>query len=80
MNAIGINLKRYRRLNNMSLKEVGKKLNMNASTISKYEKGKIGITSQKLIAFANLYNIKCIDILRSYSLPEINFSSFEKRT
>ena len=61
MQEIEKNLKRIRLLKNLSLKEAGILLNMSAPAISKYEKGKIHPDSQKLIEFANAYNVKVID-------------------
>lgn len=79
MKEIGNNLKRYRLLNNMSLKEVGEKLNISAPAVAKYEKGDISINSQKLIEFANVFNIKSGDLLKVYSLPNMEFKSFRKK-
>ena len=79
MNEIGNNLKRIRLLNNLSLDKAGKLLNMSAPAISKYEKGLIIPNSQKLIDFANAYNVKVLDILKAYNKPTMKFNSFRKR-
>ena len=63
MNEIGQNLKRIRLLKDLSLKEAGTLLNMSAPAISKYEKGEIVPSSQKLIEFANVYNVKAVDLM-----------------
>ena len=76
---IGNNLKRIRMLKNLSLRQAGDLLNMSAPAISKYEKGEIIPNSQKLIAFANAYNVKTIDILKTYNLPKMKFNSFRKK-
>lgn len=76
---IGDNLKRARLLKNLSLKEAGKILNMSAPAISKYEKGEIIPNSKKIIEFANAYNVKTIDLLKSYDLPQMKFNSFRKK-
>jgi len=79
MNEIGKNLKRIRLLKKLSLKDAGKLLNMSAQAISKYEKGNILPNSQKLILFANAYNVKVLDLLKSYIAPEMKFNAFRKR-
>lgn len=79
MNIIGENLKKNRLLNNLSLYEAGNLLNMSAPAIVKYEKGEIVPNSEKLIQFANAYKVKTMDLLCSYSLPEMTFKSFRKR-
>lgn len=79
MNGIGKNLKRIRLLKNLSLKEAGNLLNMSATAISKYEKGEILPDSQKVIAFANAYEVKAIELLKTYKVPEMKFTSFRKK-
>lgn len=79
MNEIGKNLKRVRLLNNMSLHEAGKLLNMSAPAVSKYEKGEILPNSQKLIEFANAYKVRTIEFLKSYQVPQMKFTSFRKK-
>lgn len=79
MNEIGSNLKRIRLLNNLSLKEAGLLLNMSAPAIVKYEKGIIIPNSKKLIEFANAYNVKVIDLLKTYNKPVMKFNAFRKK-
>lgn len=79
MNGIGKNLKRIRLIKNLSLKEAGELLNMSATAISKYEKGEIVPDSPKVIEFADAYNVKTIEILKVYDVPEMKFDSFRKR-
>ena len=79
MNQIGKNLKRIRLLKNLSLKEAGNLLNMTATAISKYEKGEILPDSKKLIDFANAYNVKSIELLKTYNTPQMKFTSFRKK-
>lgn len=79
MNEIGKNLKRIRLLKNLSLKEAGNLLNMTATAISKYEKGEILPDSKKLIDFANAYNVKSIELLKTYNAPQMKFTSFRKK-
>lgn len=79
MNDIGNNLKKVRLLNNLSLKEAGNLLNMTATAVSKYEKGQILPDSKKLIEFANAYNVKTIDLLKTYDAPKMKFTAFRKK-
>ena len=76
---IGNNLKRIRMIKNLSLKEAGNLLNMSAPAVSKYEKGEIIPNSKKLIEFANAYDVKTIELLKVYDLPQMKFTSFRKR-
>ena len=79
MNSIGDNLKRIRLLKSLSLKKAGEMLNMSATAISKYEKGEILPSSAKIIEFANTYNVKALDIIKTYKTPEMKFTSFRKK-
>ena len=79
MNGIGNNLKRIRLLKNLSLKDAGNILNMSATAVSKYEKGEIIPNSKKLIEFANAYEVKSIDLLKTYNAPKMQFTSFRKK-
>ena len=78
MEEVGKNLKRIRLLKNLSLKEAGNLLNMSAPAVSKYEKGEIHPNSQKLIEFANAYNVKVLDLLKSHNVQEMKFTALEK--
>lgn len=79
MNEIGKNLKRIRLLKNLSLEKAGNLLNMSAPAVSKYEKGQIIPSSEKLIEFANVYGVKVLDLLKTYNAPEMKFNSFRKK-
>ncbi len=79
MNEVGKNLKRIRLLKNLSLKKAGMLLNMSAPAVSKYEKGEIVPNSQKLIEFANAYDVKVLDLLKVYKIPQMEFKNFRKR-
>ena len=79
MNDIGKNLKRIRLLNNLSLMEAGNLLNMSAPAVQKYENGEIIPNSEKLIQFANAYNVMVLDLLKTYQIPEMKFNTFRKK-
>lgn len=79
MKEIGGNLKRIRLLRNLSLEKAGNLLDMTAPAVAKYEKGDIIPNSEKLIAFAKAYNVKVIDLLRDYDVPDMKFNAFRKK-
>lgn len=79
MNEIGKNLKRIRLLKNLSLSDAAALLNMSAPAVAKYEKGEINPNSEKLIEFANAYNVKVIEFLKTYNIPQMKFTAFRKR-
>lgn len=60
MNEIGRNLKTVRLLKNLSFKEAGNLLGMSSTAVTKYENGVLIPDSQKLITFANAYEVKVI--------------------
>lgn len=60
MNEIGRNLKTVRLLKNLSFKEAGNLLGMSSTTVTKYENAVLIPDSQKLITFANAYEVKVI--------------------
>ncbi len=78
MNQIGQNLKRIRLLKSLSLKKAGDLLHMSASAVLKYEKGQIVPNSEKLIQFANAYDVKVLELLRTFDTPKMKFNSFRK--
>ena len=47
--------------------------------LAKYEKGQIIPNSEKLIEFANAYNVNVLDLLKSYNTPEMKFNAFRKK-
>ena len=79
MNDIGVNLKRIRLLKDLSLQEAGKLLKMTAPAVSKYESGLIIPNSNKLIDFANAYDVKVTDLLKVHKSPAMKFNSFRKK-
>ena len=80
MNQIGNNLRRYRQLNNYSLLYFDQKLSLSATAVQKYENNEIMLDSNRLIQFADLYNIKVLNLLQEYNLPTIQFSNFRKKS
>ena len=79
MIGFGENLKRIRLLKGLSLREAAKLLGMSHVAVSKYEKGLIVPNSQMIIEFANAYHVKAIDLLQTYEVPQMKFTSFRKK-
>ena len=79
MKEIGNNLKRIRLLQNLSLEKAGKLVGMSAPAVAKYEAGIITPDSDKLIKFADAYNVKVLDILKIYNAPRMKFTAFRKK-
>ena len=79
MDYIANNLKKIRIINNYSLEEAGKLMNMSATAIMKYESGVIVPDSKKIIEFANAYKVKVVDIIKKYDYPKLEFKSFRKK-
>lgn len=77
--SIGDNLKRIRLLKGLSLKDAGVLLGMSATAIQKYENSIISPNSTKLIEFSKAYNVSISELLYSYSIPAIEFTSFRKK-
>lgn len=78
MNDIGNNLRRIRLLRNLSLREVSEKMNISATAVNKYEKGIIIPDSKRIIEFADIYDVKTSQILKTYENPTMRFTSFRK--
>lgn len=76
--SVGNNLKRYRILNSLSLREAGEQLGFSHTLISKYEKDDIVPDSEKLIKFANLYNVNISSLLKVYKMPTVKLNDFRK--
>ena len=79
MNEIGKNLRRIRLLKNLSLNEAGLLLNMTGQAVAKYEKGELKPNSDKIIEFAKAYEVNAMELLKSYKIPNMKFTSFRKR-
>ena len=76
---IGSNLKRARLINDLSLKKASKLLKISISKLIKYEKGLLIPDSTELINFANVYHVKTYELLKIYTLPELDFYKFRKK-
>ena len=63
----GENIKRYRLLKGMSLRDFGEAVNMSQTAIQKYEKGIITPDGEKLILFANVLECSVLDLVKDNS-------------
>ena len=59
---IGLKIKRYRNQLKLSQKELGEKLNINDTTISAYELGKVSVSIYNLYQLANIFDIDIFDL------------------
>ena len=64
---IGDNIKKYRLLNNMSLRELGNKLSLSQTAIAKYEKNELVPDGEKLLKFCDVLKCKVYDLLKPES-------------
>lgn len=67
MSTLGENLKKFRLLNNMSLQDVGKEVNVSHTAIKKYEDGILVPNQDRLVEFANIYNTTVFELMREFS-------------
>ncbi len=77
---IGINLRKFRLLNNLSLKEAGKRLNISAPAIVKYEKGIVLPNQKRLQEFADAYNITIGELTANNKVFNIDFANLKVNT
>lgn len=77
---LGRNIKKYRMLMGMSLRDMGEKLNVSHQTIKKYEENELTPNSERLIEISKLFNINLSDLLNAFIVPELKFENFRKRS
>lgn len=75
---IGSNVKKYRLLNGLSMRELAIKINVSHQTIKKIEDGDIVPNSTRLIDLAKVLNIRTSDLVYSYSAPTLKYTNFRK--
>lgn len=76
--SIGSNLRRYRLLNNLSLRDVAEMMGLSHTVISKYENNILIPDSKKIIKFSKIYNVQPDNLLKLYAKPDLEFKSFRK--
>lgn len=60
----GKNLKKFRRLKNLSQEELSLELDLDGSYIGKVENAKLNITIDKIISIANYFEIDVIELFK----------------
>lgn len=77
---LGRNIKKYRMLSGLSLRQMAEHLDVSHQTIKKYEDEKLMPSSQRLIEIAKLLNVNIGDLLNTYSVPKLKFENFRKQS
>lgn len=77
---LGRNIKKYRMLSDLSLRQMAEHLDVSHQTIKKYEDEKLMPSSQRLIEIAKLLNVNIGDLLNTYSVPKLKFENFRKQS
>ena len=77
---LGRNIKKYRLLAGLSLRDMGDKLNVSHQTIKKYENDEMTPNSSRLIDIAKLFGIKTSDLFSTFNVPTLEFKNFRKRS
>lgn len=76
---IGRNIKKYRLLVGLSLREMANKLGVSHQTIKKYEDDIITPTSSRLIEIADVLNVDISELVSVYEIPKLKFNTFRKK-
>ena len=77
---LGRNIRKYRMLMGLSLREMAEKLNVSHQTIKKYEENTLTPNSERLIQISKLFNINLSDLLNAFIVPELKFENFRKQS
>ena len=77
---VGRNIKKYRMLSGLSLRQMAERLNISHQTVKKYEDESLMPNSQRLIQIAKLLNVNISDLLNTYVVPELKFENFRKQS
>ena len=77
---LGRNIKKYRLLSGMSLRNMADKLGVSHQTIKKYEEGSMMPNSERLIQISKLFNVNISDLLNAFIVPELKFENFRKQS
>ena len=77
---LGRNIKKYRLLSGLSLRDISAKLGVSHQTIKKYEDESMMPNSLKLIEIAKILNVNISDLVYSYSVPTLKYENFRKNS
>ncbi len=75
---LGRNIKKYRLLSGLSMREMANLLGVSHQTIKKYEDGTMAPNSKRLIAISKILNVKISDLAYSYKVPNLKYDNFRK--
>ena len=76
---LGENIKKYRLLRGLSLREFGEKVGLTQTSILKYENNQLKPDGEKLIKFAEILNCTVLDLLKDQSKRQALNLNFRKR-
>lgn len=65
-------LKLLRKMNKLTLEDVGKKLGVSKATVQRYESGEIGIPYERICQLADIYNVEPGYLFPDYSKKKAN--------
>lgn len=74
---VGKQLRRIRRLNDMSLNEVGGAVGLSYQQVQKYERGANRISASKLVQFARLFNVSIELFFEHVDKPEEGITALD---
>lgn len=77
---LGRNIRKYRMLMGLSLRDMAKKLNVSHQTIKNYEENKLIPNSERLIQMSKIFNVNLSDLLNTFIVPELKFENFRKQS
>lgn len=72
------NLKKYRLLNGLSMRDLADQLAVSHQTVKKYEDGDLVPNSTRLIQLAEIFKVKISDLVYNFSAPQLQYKNFRK--
>ena len=77
---IGNNIKKYRLLNGLSMRDLANLLGVSHQTIKKYEDDSMTPNSTRLIEIAKILKVNISDLVYSYPVVKIEFGNYRKNS
>lgn len=74
----GRNIKKYRLLKGLSMREMAKKMDVSHQTIKKYEDGTMVPNSTRLIQIAKILNVNISDLVYTFKVPTLKYTNYRK--
>lgn len=75
---LGRNIKKYRLLSGLSMRELAEILNVSHQTIKKYEDNTMTPNSIRLIEIAKVLKVKISDLVNTFNIPTLKYTNFRK--